>query len=236
MLLAFIDETGDVKDKEYLGFSLATVNARFYPALKKDAHEILYDIGWDPSVEFKGSYLFSESKGCEGIDVEQRVNAAHRLIELNMATSNSRMKFYYGTLHSSDHTDSYMKCLPLFLAKTLPKAPGSPKNLIVVSCDERSDVNEDQLNQILTTPIESRGYVIHERIQSSKSSFDTVGLMFADLVGYLAARIDTITNDSELFDDITPEKFKTNGKLRKLRSSTTLISKIKQLQLLTYEE
>ena len=160
--------------------------------------------------------------------------AANQLLDLNIAAVNSRMKFYYGMLHSDDHTEAYKNCLPPFIEKALPKADKAPKNLIILSCDGRSDISEDELNQMLILPIERRGYVIHERIRSSKSTFDTIGLMFADLVGYLAARIDTISNDSELFEDITPEKFETNGKLRKLRSSSELIMKIKQLQLLTY--
>lgn len=37
--------------------------------------------------------------------------------------------------------------------------------------------------------------------------------MFADLVGYLAARIDTISNDAELFEDINREQLELNGKI-----------------------
>lgn len=236
MLLVFIDETGDAKDKKYLGFSIATINARFYPLLKTNAQKILIDIGWNPEIEFKGSYLFSASKGCLEVDVEQRVEAAHKLLDLNMATSNSRMKFYFGNLHSDNHTEAYVKFLPPLLVKILPKSPKAPKNLIVVSCDERPDVTEDQLNEIIPPAIEHRGYVLYERVVSSKSTFDTIGLMFSDIVGYLTTRIDTISNDAELFEGITPEQFMTNGKLRKLKTSSELIVKIKQLQLLKHSE
>jgi hypothetical protein len=61
------------------------------------------------------------------------------------------------------------------------------------------------------------------------SNFNTVGLLYADIIGYLAARIDTISTDSELFEGITPEQFETNGKILKLKSSVNLISKIKNI-------
>jgi len=62
MLLAFVDETSDVKYKDYLGLSVALINASFYPKIKREAQSILIKGGWDPRIEFKGSYLFSASK------------------------------------------------------------------------------------------------------------------------------------------------------------------------------
>ncbi len=63
----------------------------------------------------------------------------------------------------------------------------------------------------------------------ASSNFNTVGLLYADIIGYLAARIDTISTDSELFEGITPEQYETNGKIKKLRSSVSLILKIKNI-------
>lgn len=237
MLLVFIDETGDSKYKEYLGFSIATIDSFFYPLLKIEAQKILLKMGWDPSIEFKGSYLFSATKGCTSVTVENRVEAANKLLDLNIASSNSRMKFHYGHLKSTDHRADYLAYLPPLLTKSLPLAKkGAGKKLIVISCDERSDISPDELHSALSPASNSRGYVLLERVMSTKSTFDTVGIMFADLVGYLAARIDTISNDSDLFDGITPEQYASNGKLRKLRSSSELIAKIKELQLYTYND
>jgi hypothetical protein len=63
------------------------------------------------------------------------------------------------------------------------------------------------------------------------SSFDTVGIMFADIVCYLVGRVDTISHDAELFRGLSDEQFERNGKIRKLRSSTQLISKVKHLDI-----
>ena len=68
----------------------------------------------------------------------------------------------------------------------------------------------------------------------AKSNYDTVGIMFTDLVGYLAGRVDTISNDSDLFEGLTHEQFERNGKIRKLRSSQDLISKINNLEIFAH--
>lgn len=63
----------------------------------------------------------------------------------------------------------------------------------------------------------------------ASSNFHTVGILYADIIGYLAARIDTISNDLELFENISEDQIANNGKIRKLKTSIELITKIKQL-------
>jgi hypothetical protein len=232
MLLVFIDETSDRKFKDYLGFCIATVNARFYPKIKSDAFEILAGIGWDPEIEFKGSFLFSETSGCTDVEIENRIDAANQILDLNVANKNRRMKFYFGSMKTDDHRGAYINSLPSLLHKILPAPPkGAGKNLIVVHCDERSDINQIEVHSALLPAIEERGYLLFETVVCSRSTFETIGLMYADLVGYLAGRIETISNDSELFEGLTDEQFARNGKIRKLKSSEDLIAKIKKLSL-----
>ena len=147
------------------------------------------------------------------------------------------MTFHFGSTTSKNHAEDYLKLLPELLYKTLPKASkGAGKNLISIICDDRSDIKNDDLNDYLIPVIIEKNYLLFERIFQCKSTFDTIGLMYADLVGYLAGRIETIENDSQLFEGLAPEPFRRNGKIRKLQSSQELISKIKNLILYTYEE
>ena len=104
MKFMFIDETSDEKFRDYLGLCIATVDARSYPSLKRKSPKILSDIGWDSQTEFKGKFLFSASKGSTHVDVERRIDAAHRLLDLNTSDQKSRLKFAYGrrsVLHDS---------------------------------------------------------------------------------------------------------------------------------------
>lgn len=232
MILVFIDETTDSKFKDYLGFSIATINARFYPYLKEEAQRIIKNIGWDPEVEFKGSYLFSKSQGCTEVEIEKRIDAAKKLLELNVAKKNSRMSFYFGAMKSENFKSDYLKHLPELLYRSLPTAPsGAGKNLLSIHFDERTDITQDELHNTFLPIIHKRKYVLLERISKSKSIFDTVGIMYADLVGYLAGRKETISNDAELFEGLTKEQLENNGKIKKLKSSTELIGLIKKLNL-----
>ena len=232
MLLVFVDETSDVKFREYLGFSIATINAKFYPKIKIQALKVLDGVGWDPSIEFKGSYLFSETKGCTDVDIERRIDAAHKLLDLNVASKNRRMRFTYGRMKSQNHRDDYLGALPPLLSKALPKpGKGAGKNLLALTCDERSDITAREVHEALSPEVEAMGYVLLEEVAVVRSSLETVGIMFSDLVGYLAGRVDTISNDADLFEGLTPEQFETNGKIRKLQSSQDLISKIKKLTI-----
>lgn len=232
MRVAFVDETSDVKFKDYLGICVATVNAKYYPLLKNSAKKILHGIDWDPKTEFKGSYLFSRSSGCGEVEVEQRVKAAHALLDLNMSGRNSRLRFDYCRQKSQDHRADYLATVPLLLKAALGKAPkGAGKNLLAVHCDERDDISQEELHLAIAPSLEAKGYVLLENVSRVRSTFDTIGLMYADLVGYLRGRVDVIGNDSELFDGLSPEQFLDNGKVRKLLSSSSLVEKIKKLEL-----
>ncbi len=235
MILVFIDETTDSKFNDYLGFSIACVNARFYPHLKNSAQKILKSVGWDSTVEFKGSFLFSKSKGCSDVEIEKRIVAANNLLDLNIAKKNSRMYFHFGRLRSTTHKEDYLKTLPSLIYKSLPSpTKGAGKNLAIITCDNRSDISVDELQEKFASAIEEKGFILFERIIQAKSSYDTIGLMYADLVGYLAGRVDNIENDVELFEGLSEEQLENNGKIKKLKTSKELISKIKKLSLYTY--
>lgn len=232
MRLLFIDETGFNTKKDYLGFCLVSVDATKYPMLKAKTRKILKGIDWDEDVEFKGHFLFSKTKGCTEVEVDKRVEAAHKILELNSG-SNTRISFAYGVMKSTHQGDDYLSALPGLIAKMLPRAQkGAGKNLIAVSCDERSDVNIDDLNKAITAAVNLRGYVMLERVMQVRSSFDTVGLMFADLVGYLMCRLDT--SDVERFQGLSPEELNGSSHFKKLKTSSELLDKIKKLEMYTH--
>lgn len=235
MKLIFIDETGDKKFKDYLGVCVATMDSRSYPLLKREALDILKKAGWDPSLEFKGSFLFSASKGATDVEVEDRVAAASELLDLNTSLKNSRLRFAYTEVRSEDKAADYLTVVPDLLAnnKVIKKAPtGAGKNLVAVACDDRDDVDPRDLHEAVQPVLEEKGYVLLERVMQAVSAPESVGLMYADLVAYLMGRIQTISNDAELFEGLDQEQLESSGKIKKLRSSTKLIEKIKKLELL----
>lgn len=232
MILVFVDETSDSKFEEYFGLCIATINSSHYKGIKQGFQKTLRESEWDESIEFKGSFLFSASKGDANVGVEDRIKIAHDIIDLNIAKRNARMCFHY-LRHKAlkkNHPNEYLKCLPLLLNKVLPKAKkGSGKDIISISCDYRNDVSKETIQNSVLPILEKKGYTLYEEVTMPNSNFHTVGILYADIVGYLTARIDTISNDIELFENIPQDQIQNNGKIKKLTSSKVLINKIKKL-------
>jgi hypothetical protein len=231
MQLIFVDETSDSKFKDYFGLCVTTINCIYYRELKTGFHKILRDGGWNLDVEFKGEYLFSASKGCPSVQVDKRVEIAESILALNKANKNRRMKFFYFRKKSSDPTKDYLAYLPVILSKALSKAlVGGGKDVAVVHCDFRSDINAEQIRNVIAGILSKKGYTLFEDVLLSRSNSHTTGILFADIAAYLIARIDTIANDSQLFENIPPEQLAKNGKYQKMTSSTKLIGLIKDLE------
>lgn len=233
MICLFVDETGDVKFSDYLGLSCTAVKHNFYENIKNDFQVNLLKAGWDSTIEFKGSYIFSATKGCQNVTVEERVDLAHKIIDLNVANKNARMKFaYFSKQYSGDKKGDYLNYLPAVIKKVLSsylKSKGQGKSLVSFYYDYRSDIALKEMRHVVKPIIEKCGYTLFEDVNMVDSNFETVGILYADIVGYLMARIQTISNDSELFENVPPEMFDKIGKIRKLKSSVSLINKIKTL-------
>jgi hypothetical protein len=238
MKLVFVDETSDDKFKDYFGLCCAVIDSNFYNLLKTKFHKILLKSGWPSNIEFKGSYLFSATKGPHEITIDKRIELAKQILELNKSDFNSRMKYYYVSKKSTNHKNDYLKLIPALLAKAIPKPTSkkSGKNIISLNFDHRDDIKREELKPIIIPIIEKKSYVLLEDINCLKSGFDTVGILYADIAGYLYGRVDTISNDSELFGNLTEEQMESNGKVRKLRSSRELISIIKEFQVYEVKE
>jgi hypothetical protein len=232
MIFVFVDETSDNKYKDYFGISVAVINSSHYHPIKKNFHSILNKSTWNSEIEFKGSFLFSSKKGDPNVSIDERIDICSNLLQLNKSKINARMKFYYVVKHGcTDQKADYLKYLPKLLDKALSKAQkGNGKNLISIQCDYRDDIKPEEIRKSVQSCIQEKGYELFEDIVISDSCFHTVGILYADIVGYLFARKDIISNDSDLFSNLTEEEIQTNGKILKLKSSNKLLNLIKEFK------
>ncbi|MCK5240898.1 hypothetical protein KAR34_00470 [bacterium] len=237
MKLVFIDETGDSKCLEYFGLSCVVIDSSFYRKVKEEFQQILVGGGWRKDIEFKGSYLFSASKGDIDIEVEKRIEIAEKILKLN-AKKNSRMKFYYVSKNNSGkQKDDYLSLLPQLLDKALQRAQKKQgKDVLCLHYDQRKDISPREVYDSVVSVVKKKGYILLENVSSSGSCYHTVGILYADLVGYLLARVETISSDSELFENIPPEEWENNGKIRKYKSSKDLLKLIKSLNVFEIKE
>jgi hypothetical protein len=227
MQLVFIDETSDDKYKDYFGICCAVMSSHSYAILKRTTQKILIESGWDPNIEFKGCTLFSGSRGDISISVEKRIEIATNLLKLNISKKHSRIKFFYLNKNSNDFAKDYLKVVPILLNKALPRG----KDLLSFHFDRYDSVGHKELRKLVQEVLIKKKLELLEDINPSNSNFETIGILFVDLVGYLLGRIKTISNDLDLFKDLTEEQRNKNGKLKKLESSTNLIKLIKQIKV-----
>lgn len=229
MQLVFVDETGDQGNQNYFGLSLALIDASHYSIIKSNFQSILKKNSWNKKIEFKGSCLFSSSRGDRNIDIEKRLNICSELLALNKSDKNARIKFAYVKKdNSTDQKADYLNYLPKLINKVLLKAKKkNGKDLLSIHCDERSDIKTSELYEAIEKLTIEKGYKLFEDIVISRSNFETVGILYADLVGYLFGRIDNIAKDIDLFDSLSAEQIETNNRLKKLKTSNELIKLLK---------
>lgn len=232
MKLVFFDETSDSKIKQYFGLCFVICDSYSYRVLKDGVQKILIDSGWDPVFEFKGETLFSLSKGDTSVLITDRIKIATDILSLNVSVRHARLDVAYFHKESvKSFPSEYLKYLPILLNKVLTKAPRGPgKNLLSFHYDRYDAVDVDALREAVKSVISRKGYALFEDIIPSNSNSETIGIMYADLIGYLYGRIATISQDAEVFG-LSPLQLETDTRYRKLKSSTELIRVIKKLKI-----
>jgi hypothetical protein len=141
------------------------------------------------------------------------------------------MRLFYLKHETDNPKEDYLRTLPLVLEKALPKATDKRqgKDLVTLAYDRRDDISPAEVRAAVDPIIRKRGYTLVEDVCMANSNYHTVGILFADIVGYLVARIDTISNDAELFENLSPEQKSQNGKIRKLQTSQDLLENVRSL-------
>jgi hypothetical protein len=231
MKFIFLDETSDSDKKDYFGVCCVIMDSYSYKIVKEKSQNILSKSGWDRDIEFKGSTLFSITKGDTSISVEKRIEIAKDLLSLNLAQKNARVQFAYCDFKTENFKSSYLQYLPTLLSRVLPRAPkGAGKDLISIHYDQYDSISQEEFRKAIKEVINKKKYGLFEDVMASSSGFETTGILFADLVAYLYGRVEVITKDIDLFKDLPPEKLKNDGRNRKLQSSKALLTVIKQLK------
>lgn len=233
MKLIFIDETSDTNHPNYLGVCGALIDSTKYGKIKREFHEYMRDFHWDPSVEFKGSWIFSSSRGCQAVPVEKRINLTKNIIAMNSSTTNAAIKFCYIHTDVGSQKEQYLSVLKLVVDSLLPRAgtTANGKDVVAIFCDKRSDVCSKEIREILQQTFDRKQLTLLEDVHTIQSNMQTVGICYADIVGYLMSRIDNIQVDQSLFEGLNNAEAQKNVQLRKVITSTSIIQSIKSMQV-----
>ncbi|MBX2992411.1 MAG: hypothetical protein KF749_14765 [Bacteroidetes bacterium] len=232
MKLMFIDETSDSSNPNYLGVCGALVDATRYGDMKRQFMSTVGLYNWDPSIEFKGSYIFSSSTGCKDVSVDARIRIVDRVIEYTSSPSTARVKFCYAFSTSGTGAEQYLELVFNVASSLAPRKTNQKlgKDVIAIFVDQRTDVTQQAIRANLEPVLIRKGLTLFEDITFVKSSPETVGIAYADIVGYMMSRKDNIKFDASLFDQMDPAILERNGQYRKLKASTEILESIRSIQ------
>lgn len=233
MLCLFVDETGDGKEQ---AVCCLAVKHNHYSLVKRRFLEILKTNGWDPSVEFKGAYIFSSTKGVSSVTVETRITIANQVVALATADKNARMKFFYTQGESENRKDFYLKRLAILVERVLSQdrsSRKSGKDLVALCIDERSDISVSEVRMTISNLLAKRDRVLFEDVVSVRSNSDAVGIALADIVGYLTWLSRKVLKDENILLELSNGIVdKNNPKVAKLIQSLIVLSKIKSFAVI----
>lgn len=230
MKFLFIDETSDANKKDYFGICIVLIDSSNYKLIKDGAQKILKSSGWDPNIEFKGSTLFSSKSGDTKINVEKRLEIAENLLSLNLSSKNSRIKFAYCDFYSPNFKRDYLENLPKLISKLLPSATKrAGKNLLSVHYDNHDSISPKEVEKAIEKIIKNKKYYLFEDVIASKSNFETIGILYADLVVYLYGRHEVLSKDKNI-EKLSPDQTKTDHRVKKIKISKKLLKIIKNLK------
>jgi hypothetical protein len=193
MKLLFFDETSNNRDKQFFAICGVCIDSANYKRVAEVFREAFKNSGWQEECEFKGRFLFSESKGDPSVPVIKRIDLARSLIEANVAQRNARLKAVLVWNKKGPTTENYLNLLSSAAKRALGTRASSQqrdKNLCIAFCDRYEQANPRDIWQTLRNAVEDRGYVLAEDVaiaQKFTSMEAMVGLCYADLIAYLAS-------------------------------------------------
>ncbi len=186
--LVFIDETENSKHlPDFYAVCAVAVDATKYALLKDAVDNALKKCGWCSDFEFKGSWIFSSSKGDKSVSTEQRVDAAKSMVAATTSDKNARVKCVMAWTDQGGGQEQHLKLVSQAVKKSLPQASeqGKGKNLVAVFADRKDGISRKNLSDAIVKVTESRGYSIVEDVVVVPSSCKWRGIVLADIFAYL---------------------------------------------------
>lgn len=212
MKLLFFDETSNNCDKRFFAICGVCIDSANYKTVADVFREAFKNSEWQEGCEFKGRFLFSESKGDPSVPVIKRIDLARSLIEANVAQKNARLKAVLVWNKKGSTPENYLNLLSSAAKRVLGTRASSQrrdKNLCIAFCDRYDKVASRNIWQTLRNAVEDRGYVLVEDVaipQKFTSMEAMIGLCYADLIAYLASWValfkDVDKAQLSLFEDL----------------------------------
>jgi hypothetical protein len=188
--LVFIDETeNSTHVPGFYAVCAVAVDATKYKTVRQAIDDALTSSGWCRDHEFKGSVIFSSSKGDATVSTEKRVDAASSMVSATVSKANSRAVPAVAWSDTGGGAAAHIELLGRAVAgclKAKPAGKNKGKDLCIVFADKKAGIGRAALSEAVKTAVASRGYCLAEDVVVVTSSCDWPGVLLADVVAYLA--------------------------------------------------
>ena len=190
MKFIFIDETSNnKKNPNFYGICGVCIDEKHYPGFAREVTKCFKDAGWNTEIEFKGSYLFSTSRGDPNVNVDARIDMVDKIIALNIAEKNAKLKAVFAWNEARDTADNHLFLVKQVLCKLLPSINKNRKEKpCLVLADRNDKILQRALWETVNDTLADRNYCLVEDVHIFnvwKPSH--IGLCLCDLIGYMAS-------------------------------------------------
>jgi hypothetical protein len=231
MKLLFIDETQVIqRDPNFFGICGIFMDESHYNSITKEMMKSFKKVKWDTSIEFKGAFLFSQSKGDSNVSIDKRIQLANEIISSSVANINSRLKALFVWNFDRDTKDNYIYLIDS-LIKKLPSS--KPKKSCAVFVDQNQKIPESQVCELINTSLTNKRYSLLEDINIIKKwRLTHTGSCICDLVAYLCAWrcLSNTPEDAQL--SLFNEMQLNQHDLEKVRITTEIFRNLKNVNIL----
>ncbi len=188
MKFIFVDEIGsNQKDTNFFGVGTVTIDTSHYKNISSSFSSSLDQTGWNPSIEFKGKYLFSSSQGDTSVAIDQRIDLVHGITSTSTAKFNARVKFNFAYNFSGQNKQNYHYLLEKNLEKVeKPSGKQNGKDLVTIFYDNTNMTSAAEVSLTSRPLLAQRNMYMVEQPIATKSCNETPGVIFADVFCYLA--------------------------------------------------
>lgn len=190
MKFIFIDETGNKKKKpDFYGVCGVCIDETHYPGFAREITKCFNDAGWKTNIEFKGSHLFSASKGDSNVNVDTRIDMVDKIIALNIAKKNAKLKAVFAWNEARDIADNHLFLVRQVLCTLLPSINKKKKKKpCLVLADRNDKIPQQELWETVNATLADRNYCLVEDVHIFNDWRPShIGLCLCDLIGYLAS-------------------------------------------------
>lgn len=187
MKIVFVDETKNIGCDSFMGVCVAVIDSSKYPALMEEYLSLFVKLGWKPTQEFKGRFLFSKM-GDGNISIDKRIEFARNLISLNVGKHNARWHVSFCWNNNGQEDKNRIALAERAMKTALPsRGKKKAKDPVVVFLDFDKNMDDGRWNDSLFDAMRGRGYCVVEGVAKLPYDHRHVGITVVDILAYLAA-------------------------------------------------